>query len=233
MSRPSNTLPRLSPEADGHYFVGYMLSQLQRYDEAIVEFDKALAAFPFHASAEFGIARAYQRKGDLKSAREHLARFQKITAEHLGTPFGAGYGDQGRYSLAELARSAAAAAPPAIAVSFKEQPLLAATAGQAGGICTQNFRAPARVRVFSTTTMTASRIYFSSAPLPMAPAGCCTTLAAGTSPTSRRRRSSCCVAAGWVARRVILITMATRIWWFASAMEFIYCVTRATRRSKT
>jgi Tfp pilus assembly protein PilF len=122
----------LSPEADGHYFVGYMLSQLQRYDEAIAEFDKALAAFPFHASAEFGIARAYQRKGDLKAAREHLARFQKITAEHLGTPFGAGYGDQGRFSLAELARSAAAAAPPSIAVSFKEQPLLAAT-GQAGG----------------------------------------------------------------------------------------------------
>jgi tetratricopeptide (TPR) repeat protein len=114
----------LVPEADGHYFVGYLLSQLQRYDDAIAEFDKALAAFPFHASAEFGIARAYQRKGDLKSAREHLARFQKITSEHLGTPFGAGYGDQGRFSLAELARSAAAPAPPAISVSFKEQPLL-------------------------------------------------------------------------------------------------------------
>jgi tetratricopeptide (TPR) repeat protein len=124
---------QLTPEADGHYFVGYMLSQLQRYDEAIVEFDKALAAFPFHASAEFGIARAYQRKGDLKSAREHLARFQKLTTDHLGTPFGAGYGDQGRYSLAELARSAAAPAPPAITVSFKEQPLLAAAAAQAAG----------------------------------------------------------------------------------------------------
>jgi len=123
----------LTPEADGHYFVGYMLSQQQKYDEAIAEFDKALTAFPFHASAEFGIARAYQRKGDLKSAREHLARFQKITSEHLGTPFGAGYGDQGRYSLAELAKSSAAAAPPAIAVSYKEQPLIAATAGSGAG----------------------------------------------------------------------------------------------------
>jgi Tfp pilus assembly protein PilF len=119
----------LTPEADGHYFVGYLESQRQRYDEAIAAFEKALAAYPFHASAEFGIARAYQRKGDLKAAREHLVRFQKITSEHLGTPFGAGYGDQGRYSLAELARSAAAAAPPAIAVSFKEQPLIAASAG--------------------------------------------------------------------------------------------------------
>jgi Tfp pilus assembly protein PilF len=123
----------LTSEADGHYFVGYMLSQLQRYDEAIAEFDKALTAFPFHASAEFGIARAYQRKGDLKSAREHLARFQKITADHLGTPFGAGYGDQGRYSLAELPHGAPVAAPPAITVSFKEQPLFGAGASQAGG----------------------------------------------------------------------------------------------------
>src|SRR6185369_6233307 len=116
----------LTPEADGHYFVGYMLSQQGKYEEAIAEFDKALTAFPFHASAEFGIARAYQRKGDLKSAREHLARFQKITSEHLGTPFGAGYGDQGRYSLAELARSPAVAAPAPIAVTFKEQPLIGA-----------------------------------------------------------------------------------------------------------
>jgi Tfp pilus assembly protein PilF len=121
----------LTPEADGHYFVGYMLSQQGKYDEAIVEFDKALTAFPFHASAEFGIARAYQRKGDLKSAREHLARFQKITSEHLGTPFGAGYGDQGRFSLAELARSPAAAAPAPIAVTFKEQPLIGAASAAA------------------------------------------------------------------------------------------------------
>jgi tetratricopeptide (TPR) repeat protein len=119
----------LTPEADGYYFLGYMEAQQQRYEVAIAAYEKALTAYPFHASAEFGIARAYQRKGDLKAAREHLARFQKITSEHLGTPFGAGYGDQGRYSLAELARSAAAAAPPAIAVGFKEQPLVGTPAG--------------------------------------------------------------------------------------------------------
>jgi Flp pilus assembly protein TadD len=119
----------LAPEADGYYFVGYLEAQLQRYDDAIAAFQKALAAYPYHASAEFGLARAYQRKGDAASAREHLARFQKITTEHLGSPFGAGYGDQGRYSLAELARSAATAAPPAIAVSFKEQPVVVAPAG--------------------------------------------------------------------------------------------------------
>ena len=119
----------LTPEADGFYFVGYLQSQAQHYDDAIVAFQKALAAYPFHASAEFGLARAYQRKGDAAAAREHLARFQKITTEHLGSPFGAGYGDQGRYSLAELARSPVAAAPPAIKVTFKEQPVVAAGAG--------------------------------------------------------------------------------------------------------
>ncbi len=124
----------LTPEADGFYFVGYLQSQAQHYDDAIVAFQKALAAYPFHASAEFGLARAYQRKGDAAAAREHLARFQKITTEHLGSPFGAGYGDQGRYSLAELARSPVAAAPPAIKVTFKEQPVVAA--GTSGSVST-------------------------------------------------------------------------------------------------
>jgi Flp pilus assembly protein TadD len=132
----------LTPEADGFYFVGYLQSQSQHYDQAIAAFQKALAANPFHASAEFGLARAYQRKGDAAAAREHLARFQKITTEHLGTPFGAGYGDQGRYSLAELARSPAASAPAAIKVTFKEQPVVAAPAngntaplGPSAGAC--------------------------------------------------------------------------------------------------
>ena len=89
-------------EADAYYFVGYLSTQIQKYDEAIAAFQKGLALNPVHASAEFGLARALQRKGEAASAREHLARFQKITTEHLGTPFGAGYGDQGRFSTAEL-----------------------------------------------------------------------------------------------------------------------------------
>src|SRR5260370_27399559 len=107
---------QLSPEADPHYFLGYLYTQLQRYEEGIAEFQKAIAAFPYHASSEFGIARAYQRKADSDAARQHLARFQKITTEHLGSPFGAGYGDQGRFSLAELGRSGVLTAPPAIPV---------------------------------------------------------------------------------------------------------------------
>jgi Tfp pilus assembly protein PilF len=105
-------------EADAYYFVGYLSTQIQKYGDAVAAFQKGLALNPVHASAEFGLARALQRKGDSAAAREHLARFQKITAEHLGTPFGAGYGDQGKYSMAELPLSTAADVPAAIAVHF-------------------------------------------------------------------------------------------------------------------
>ncbi len=111
----------LPDEADAYYFVGYLNSQLQKYDQAIAAFQKGLALFPYHASSEFGIARAYQRKGDASAARDHLAKFQNITTNHLGTPFGTGYGDQGRLSLAELVTNPSLAVPPATAVHFTAQ----------------------------------------------------------------------------------------------------------------
>jgi tetratricopeptide (TPR) repeat protein len=113
----------LPDEADAYYFLGYLYSQLQQYDKAIAAFQKGLALFPYHASSEFGLARAYQRKGDSASAREHLAKFQNITTNHLGAPFGAGYGDQGRLSLAELPANSSLAVPPAIPVHFTAQNL--------------------------------------------------------------------------------------------------------------
>jgi len=118
-------------EADAFYFVGYLNTQLQKYDEAIAAFQKGLALNPVHASAEFGLARAFQRKGDAAAAREHLARFQKITTEHLGTPFGAGYGDQGRFSVAELPLSGIVSVPPAIPVQFasEEDPFVSKSGG--------------------------------------------------------------------------------------------------------
>jgi tetratricopeptide (TPR) repeat protein len=122
---------QIADEADPWYFVGYLNSQLQRYDQAIAAFQKALALFPFHASAEFGLARAYQRSGNAEAAKEHLARFQKMTADHVATPFGAGYGDQGRFSLAELPRSSVQNAPPAIPVHFAPLPYTSIVQSQA------------------------------------------------------------------------------------------------------
>jgi Tfp pilus assembly protein PilF len=122
---------RIAPnEADAFYFVGYLCSQLQKYDEAIAAFQKGLAIFPYHASSEFGLARAYQRKGNIDAAKEHLAKFQKITSEHLGVPFGAGYGDQGRYSYAEFARGEGQDAPAAIAVHYSAESVEGARSGR-------------------------------------------------------------------------------------------------------
>ncbi len=119
-------------EPDAFYFIGYLDTQLQKYDAAIAAFQSALAVFPFHASAEFGLARAYQRKGDTENARVHLQKFQKITSQHLGAPFGAGYGDQGKFSLAEYAKNGSLKAPAAIRVSYVAQ---AISAGPSSGAC--------------------------------------------------------------------------------------------------
>lgn len=122
-------------EPDAYYFEGFLQSQLQRYDQAIAAFQKALAIALYHASAQFGLARAYQRKGDSDKAREGMRHFQKLTSEHLGTPFGAGYGDQGKYSLAEFVHGTQSDAPPEIPVHYTQQTLdkLMSGGGNASG----------------------------------------------------------------------------------------------------
>jgi Flp pilus assembly protein TadD len=119
-------------EPDAFYFEGFLLSQLQRYDEAIPAFKKALELAPYHASAQFGLARAYQRKGETEAAREGMKHFQKLTSEHLGTPFGAGYGDQGKFSLAEFIRGSETSAPVEIPVRYSQGPLPAKLVTAAG-----------------------------------------------------------------------------------------------------
>jgi len=100
----------------------------------IAAFQKGLALKCF--SRFFGIwTRACaSAQGRCCRAREHLARFQKITTEHLGAPFGAGYGDQGRYSLAELPLNSNVEVPAPIPVRFVEQPdaLVSKSAGANG-----------------------------------------------------------------------------------------------------
>lgn len=119
-------------EPDAFYFIGYLNTQLQKYDAAVAAFQSALSVFPFHASAEFGLAKAYQRKGDAENARVHLQKFQKMTAQHWGTPFGAGYGDQGKFSLAEYPKNGLPKAPAAIPVTYAAQSL---AAGPSSGAC--------------------------------------------------------------------------------------------------
>ncbi|MFB3126469.1 MAG: tetratricopeptide repeat protein, partial [Candidatus Acidiferrales bacterium] len=105
-------------DADTQYFLGLLRSQLQRYEPAIAAFQAALALNPFHVSAEFGLARAYQRLGDSAQARQHLARFQHLTQENLGAPMSLIYGEQGQHSRAEQVARALGAVAAAIRVRF-------------------------------------------------------------------------------------------------------------------
>jgi tetratricopeptide (TPR) repeat protein len=149
---------KIAPEEpDAFYFEGYLNSQLQQYDQAIPAFRKALELAPYHASAQFGLARAYQRKGDTETAREGMKRFQKITAEHLGIPFGAGYGDQGKYSLAEFVAGGDTSVPAEIAVRYEVQPLQklingagknSATAAGKNGACFLDFDGDGKADLF-------------------------------------------------------------------------------------
>ena len=105
-------------DADTWYFLGASYAQNKQYPEAIDAFQRALKLNPLHASAEFGLSRSYQQSADLTHAREHLARFQYITQNKLGSPLSLAYGEQGKYSLAEESPAAPVKVSPAIDVRF-------------------------------------------------------------------------------------------------------------------
>ncbi|MGA8143803.1 MAG: FG-GAP-like repeat-containing protein [Candidatus Acidiferrales bacterium] len=117
-------------DADTQYFLGLIYSQQQDYDKAIAAFENALKLNPFQVSAEFGLAQAYRRKNDDARAIEHLERFQHLTAEKLGKPMSFIYGEQGKYSLAELMRPAPEPVPPAVPVHFTNVTVLAGLPAQ-------------------------------------------------------------------------------------------------------
>ncbi len=99
------------------YFLGAAYAQVKQFPQAIDAFQHALKLNPLHASAQFGLSRAYQQSGDLPSAREHLVRFQYITQNKLGAAISLAYGEQGKYSLAEEVVGAQEKVPEQIKVS--------------------------------------------------------------------------------------------------------------------
>ena len=105
-------------DPDTWYFLGTVYSQLKQFPQAIDAFEHALKLNPLHASAQFGLSRAYQQSGDTAHAREHLARFQYITQNKLGSAMSLAYGEQGKYSLAEESQAASVKVPPQIPVKF-------------------------------------------------------------------------------------------------------------------
>ncbi len=107
-------------DADSRYFLGQDYMTLQRYPSAIAAFRKTLELNPFHASACFAIAQAYQRSGNVAQAREYLTRFQDETQKKIATPMSMTYGDQGKYSLVEEASPGVETVSPPIPVRFAD-----------------------------------------------------------------------------------------------------------------
>ena len=90
----------------------------KQFPQAIDAFERALKINSLHASAEFGLSRAYQQSGDVDHAREHLKKFQYITQNKIGAPMSLSYGEQGQYSRAVESPQAVMKAPAQIKVRF-------------------------------------------------------------------------------------------------------------------
>src|SRR5271155_5018678 len=105
-------------DADTQYFLGLIYSQQQQYEKAIAAFQRALVLNPFQVSAEFGMAQALQRSGKTAEAKPHFDRFQHMTSQKLGKPVSFIYGEQGKYSLAEVMQPAPEPVPQIMPVHF-------------------------------------------------------------------------------------------------------------------
>ena len=110
-------------DADSLYFEGVCYQDLKDSDKAIVILQKTLEIDPLHASAEFAIARAYQRSGHIAEAKDHFKRFQHLTSTKIGAPIGLSYGEQGRYSMVTPIEEPEAGRKAMIPVKFVAQVL--------------------------------------------------------------------------------------------------------------
>jgi hypothetical protein len=103
--------------------LGSGYQQSKDYKNAILQYQAALQLSPLHASAEFGLARAYQETGALDEAKQAFQRFQHITSEKLGSPMTISYGEMGHYSMAQSIHVAEPEVGPMIPVRFEREPI--------------------------------------------------------------------------------------------------------------
>ena len=124
-------------DADSIYYEAVCYGEMKEFDKAIPILNHALELNPLHASAEFALARAFQRTGHIPEAREHFSRFQHLTSTKIGAPIGLSYGEQGHYSTVTPIEQKGVAGRAMIPVRLVAQPPLAesrapATPGAAG-----------------------------------------------------------------------------------------------------
>jgi len=125
-------------DADSYYFLGNCYVEMKQYEKALVILQKALAINPQHASAEFVTATAFQRTGQKADAQLHFRRFQHLSSTKIGTPIGAGYGEQGRYATVLPVEEHELVSHAMIPVRMSAQPLVSKGASAfttTGGAC--------------------------------------------------------------------------------------------------
>jgi Flp pilus assembly protein TadD len=132
-------------DADSRYFLGLLHAQKQQYDKAIAALQAALKSNPYHVSAEFGLAQAFERKGDREAAKNHLDRFQHLVTEKLGKPISFLYGEQGKYSLAQMMPPGPESVPPAVPVHFVNVTSVAGLPAQPAAAVMRRPAPPARI----------------------------------------------------------------------------------------
>jgi len=210
----------LPDEADAYYFVGYLNSQLQKYDQAIAAYQKGLALFPYHASSEFGIARAYRAKAmpllpantspNFKTSPPTISalRLERVTEIRAG------------FRWPSSSPNTSPAVPPAIPVHFGSENIDSLLRGSAQGIfirdwastgaCFFDFDEDGKPDLFlvSATAQGTSRLLHN--------------IGGGRFEDVSEQSGLKLSGSGWAVPPVILITMATRTWQCVSPMACIY-----------
>jgi tetratricopeptide (TPR) repeat protein len=79
---------------------GQLHLQARRYEEAIADFQAALAAEAYNGTALYNLGLALTRAGRREEGQKALERFQELRDKGYGTSIGTAYGEQGRYASA-------------------------------------------------------------------------------------------------------------------------------------
>lgn len=124
-------------DADSYYFEGVCYAEMKEFEKAIGVFQQALAINPLHASAEFQIARAFQRTGHTAEAKERFRLFQHMTSTKIAAAIGLAYGEQGHYSTVSPVEEPQAVQQEMIPVHMEAQPMVASdhNGHETGGAC--------------------------------------------------------------------------------------------------